>query len=389
MENITRDTITELLKAEVTAPVVTIYCPMHTSASPPHLTEEQIRLKNLIHDAAGKLKENYNNEAGRALEKALCDHLDRLQTDQEFWESHTEGLLLCANIESIKMLHLPADTEEYVGVDNQYHLAPVYGIVNDGQEYYVLVVAQHQPALFKGDMYSLHATNIELPETLESGLNLDEVNQKSEHARSAGGSSLNTSGFQGRGGARDPSEEDRARFFRMIDKIVCDTTDRTIPLVLAGIDSEIAEYRNISNYPKILIGAIQGSYSGVKPHDLFEPVKNIIRSEIVDKLHTEAIDEFENLMGSAPDKASNNLDTVAAAAEQGRIDKLLLSMSRFTTDTVGDNLQPVPRITFPDKEMNFQIQSIANKVWRARGSIININLEQMPERKPLSAIFRY
>lgn len=386
MEKLTRETITELIEAEPVAPAITIYAPMHKSAAPPHMTEDQIRLKNLIHKACEQLGEHgKEHELARQLQAQLEDW----QGDQTFWETQSEALLICARPGSIRIFNLPVDTEEYVAIDDTFHLAPVLGLVQDAQEFYVLSITRHQPALYKGDMYGLYATNVALPETLEAALNIDEINQKSEHASSARGSSLNTSGYHGRGGAKDPGEEDQAKFFRLIDKIVYERTDRSLPLILAGIDAETAEYRQHSKYPKIAQQTISGSFANAKPQDLYDRAREIIQQEVIDVHHQEAIEEYQMLKGANPDRVANNKEAITEAAEQGRIDKLLVQAIRYTTDTIRDTRQAVARITFPEFDLSSAMNKLAARVWQTSGRIISLEAGQMPDGLLMAARMRY
>lgn len=386
MDKITHEAVTELLNTSNAKPAVTIYCPMHKSASPPHMSEEQIRFKNLIHKAADMLK---NREDGAELDKALCSKLDELVSDQKFWESQSQSLLLCAYPGSIRMFYLPTDTEEYVAVDDNFHLAPVLSMLQEEVQYYVLAVAQHNPKLFKGDLYGLYETGTDFPTSVEQGLNLDEVNQKSEHARSAVGSSLGTTGFHGRGGARDPGEEDRARFLRMIDHIVYTNTDRSLPLILAGTDSEVAEFRALSKYPKILNKSIRGSYGNAKPQDLAEMAHKLVREEIVKLRQQSVLSEYETVRGTNPERVATTKEAIARAAEQGRIDKLLVRVLRNTTDTVRDTREAVGRITFPELDLSSSVNRMANKVWQTSGKIIGLDASEMPDGALMVARLRY
>lgn len=385
MEKITHKAITTLLKNSK-APAVTIYCPMHKSGAPPHMTEEKIRFKNLINKALEELK---NSGVTPELESALGDMLDSSLHNQEFWESQSASLLICAQPGSIRLFKLPLDTEEYVAVDDSFHLAPVLSIVQEAVDFYVLSIAQHAPKLFRGDMYGLYPTKVELPETLEKALNIDEVNQKSEHARSASGPSLGPSGFHGRGGARDPREEDRARFLRMIDHIVCTSTNKSLPLVLAGIDAETAEFRHLSKYPAILQKTISGSYSGAKPQDLYQSAYSIVHEEIIATQQKEAVTEFESIKGATPERVATSKEAITEAAEQGRIDKLLISILRHTTDTVRDTREAMARITFPELKLSSSMNHLANKVWQTSGKIIGLDSSQMPDGSPMVARLRY
>ncbi len=386
MEKLTADVVDQLVKAEPGGIVVTVYAPMHTTGSPPHITENQLRFKNLMNAAMSELEGRPDTDK---LQKRLKQHTDELLSNPKFFEDQTPGLLLLASEHEIRMFHLPVDTEEYVVADDRYHLAPVMGLMQEAAEYYLLTVNQHHPALFKGDMYGLYATDVHLPESLMAGLDIDEANQKSEQSQSAGGSSLNTAGFNGRGGARNPGEEDRMRFFRMIDNIIMHNADRSLPLILAGIDAETAEYRHVSKFPTILSQTIHGSYGHVRPADLFEPAWKIVHQEVIEPKLRQAIQHFETLSGMSPERTAAEKDTIESAAEQGRIETLLLRMTRTTHDTIRDTLEAATRITFPEKPLSSSLNRLALKVASMSGKVLTVDAGQMPDGRPMAATLRF
>lgn len=391
---ITPDTIAALLNQEPTAPAVTIYVPTHRGASPPNMTEDEIRLKNLIHKAVGILQ-NRDDDTSE-LQQTLCDWLETTVNNREFWEGMTNGLLICARPHSFTLYHLPIDTEEYVAVDTHFHLAPVLALLNSCQEYYVLVVAQQGPALLKGDMYDLRPTNLELPKDLNSALNIDEDNQKSEQQRSVANQPAVKNGanqgglpFNGRGGAKDPHEEDVAKFLRILDKIVCEHTDKSLPLILVGVERETAEYRSLSKYPHILETTMSGALNARNPHELFDQAWHIIRAEVLAKKSEEAIADYQHMKGANPDRAAGDIAAITQAAEEGRVDKLLIAMIRNTADTARNNRDHVPVITFPPDESAQAFHDIALTVHRQSGSILNFDQSNMPDRAAMLARLRY
>jgi len=384
MQDLTQATITALLNETEEAPRVTIYAPMHTTASPPHMTENQIRLKNLARKASDKLRHGYQHQ-GKNMADMLEHQVDEYLNNPQFWEAQTEGLLLCANPSKVEAFHLPIDTEEYVATDSCYHLAPVLALLDDEQSFYVLTVTQHDPKLFAGSMYGLCQMETDLPRNLEAALHIDERNQKGDHTQAKGGEV----GYNGRGGVRDPRADERLRFFRLIDTVVCSATEHGLPLILAGTESELAEYRSISRHQRILEQSIVGSFSGAKPHSLFAPAYGIIREQLVLKRRNQAVQEYARLKGSRQGRVAEDPLAIAEAAKQGRIDTLLIGLRRTTADTIRDTAKVVERITFPKAELSALVNKTANAVASARGRVINVEVDALATPTPVMALLRY
>jgi hypothetical protein len=344
---------------------ITIYVPMHTSASPPHITENQIRLKNLSHQAVQMLEDDGNGElANKLLEEVLS-----LSEDLPFWTEQTCSMLICASKDFIKIFNLPVDSEEYVALDNQFHLAPLLGLISDEQDFYVLELNEHNPKLLHGDMYGLSTSGIELPisyKEMNSGIS-DSTKIKAEYKQS---------------GYPD-------RFFKGIDHIITEELDTSLPLILAGTATETAAYKNISHYPNIMNKSVTNSYDESQMAELYAKVKPIIDFEIIKPQHKSIIEEYLRLEQSSPDLTSNSEENLIQAAEAGRVDKLLTIMSRETSDNVQDSMNPATCITFKELRLNNLINKLALSVWQMKGMVLNLRPSEMPANFPIVAKLRY
>lgn len=385
MQKVTIDAVTNLL-AQKNSPKVTIYIPLEVSAAPPHITENQIRFKNLIHAAIDELKQQGDTSD---LIRMLQGTYDTYCDDLGFWKEQSRALLICASPDKLEMFQLPVDTEEYVAVDDTYHLAPVLALLGDARKFYVLALAQQKPKLYVGDMYGLQEADTSLPASMREALGIDEPNQQSENQGSATGSSMNTGWFNGRGGARDPQDIDRLRFFHLIDKLLHDKLDRSLPLILAGIDAETAEFRDMSKYPKILKGTISGNHTETHLDELFEKAAPIITDELIKPDHDAALEEYLRLAGANPERVARDTDSILEAAQQGRVDKLLTQLIRHTTDTVQDSSDSVLRISFPEAARSRMLNKLATRVWQMSGKVLNVLPQEMPHGALMVARLRY
>jgi hypothetical protein len=370
--NLSVQAITDLLAITPTAPAVTIYLPTHRGATPPQISQDQIRSKNLFRQAADILKQRDDAEP---VTTALSRLLEELKENRDFWENQTEGLLILARPNQVTMFHLPIETQQYVAVADQFHLAPVFGLLNRLHRYYVLVLTQHEPAVLLGDTYALQQSDIVVPTNVAEGLHLDESNAKSEQQRSTGAGG----GFNGRGADHDSHADDRLRFWRQLDTIMCRKADTTLPLILAGTDSEISEYRAISHYPQLLPDNIAGSFGGANPHDLFNEASRIIRRAFDERQMRTAILDYTQTKGQSPDQAAADFAAISKAADGGRVAELLVAGYRYTTDSVSDRSDRVPIISFPPEESAQAVEEIARCVYASSGSVVLVDADAMPE----------
>lgn len=374
---LSKQAITDLLKQTSRAPAVTIYLPTHRAATGPHITEDQIRCKNLFRTANDILIQRGDNSN---LMGELSTQLGLLLENQQFWSRTSDGLLVCAAPGSIHMFYLPIDTEPYVAVDDTFHLAPIFSLISDVQDYYVLAVTQHEPALYKGSLNVLKLADITLPASVEVALNIDEQSP-GDHQRSA-------EGTNGRAGSKDLADDDRRHFWRLLDNLINTQADTRLPLLLAGTASEVAEYRAASRYPRILDHSIAGSYGGADANSLATEAAEIIRKDLIEPFRQQTVLEYHRLKGEKPDRVAHELAAVRQAATTGRVGSLLISMLRFTTDTVRDSKVPLPVLSFPAGQDAFH--AIAQAVWQAGGRVVNIQQPVILEpTTSMVAILRY
>jgi hypothetical protein len=382
--NLTKDRINNITAQMPTGMAISIYIPTHFDAAPQAMNEDQIRTRNLFGEAI-RLLEQY--PITEPLQTMLREQIDEMIDDATFWKNLSRGLLVIGDNTRIEMFYLPIDTEEYVAVSDCYHLAPIFGLLQEAKEYYVLSLAQHNPMLLKGTMYGLEPSGIMLPQTIETGLNIDENNQKSEQQRSSGA----TGNFNGRGGAKNPQEDDRHQFWRMIDGIICQHADKHLPLILAGTEKDLSEYRSKSHYPIILNGMMHGNFSDSSSRELLPQALTIINGELIETMHDKALSSYERIQGTMPDHVATKLPAIQDAAETGRVESLLISVTRRTADSVRDSAEQVTMLTFQaSQKINQAVQMAAMAVWKAGGQIINVDQSRMPRRGTLAlATLRY
>jgi hypothetical protein len=155
------------------------------------------------------------------------------------------------------------------------------------------------------------------------------------------------------------------------------------------VDSDVAEFRQLAKYPSLLESFISGNHNREKPEDMFAEARAIAWRELVMPEHQAAIEEYERLQGANPERVAHDKQSVLAAAEQGRIDKLLARLSRQTTDTVQDAADSVLRITFPEPEQGRTIHKLAAMVYQMRGKVVSLQPNEMPDGAPIVARLRY
>ena len=362
------------------SPAVTIYMPTHHTSAASAVRQDEIRLKNLAKQVTALTGSNDFNQQFLANIKTMLK-------EQSFWEKLTDGLVIFSSPGVFKVINLPIDCKEYVLVADKFYLAPLIGLLNDQRDYYVLVLAQHSPALLKGNMYGISNSGLKLPLTIKDELRLDEVGMEHEQQKSAYGG---IKGYNGRGGYKNIADQERMHFWRIVDQMVIDQTDNNSSLILAGTESEVAEYKSLSQYPLILESFLGGSLNKTQPNQFLSKTTQIIMEEVIKPTHNKFLELYDRLQGQASNQVNDNINHIKIAADQGKVDKLMLPSIQYASDSIRESINHHPIINFPSARIAKTINDIVSQVWKTRGTIININQNQIPgKQSELLAIMRY
>ena len=338
-----------------------MYLPTHRSATPPHMREDELRFKKLARKASDILDNIDKHDPFNAKFATKCA---ALQSDEKFWKDRTEAILVCAGADQFETYDLTLETDEYVAVDNHYHLAAIYGLLEDSVPFSVLAVAQDRVLLFSGDNYGLTLTDHEV--FSDAAYKRDDKHDNDKYLY----------------------EAERHRNFLHVDKKFFASADKKSPLILAGVESDVAEYRSLSKHPRILDQAILGNYGPDSAPELFSASEGIVTEEVIEANHRKRLANYQRLRYD-PNLASDDVVNIEDAAEKGRVDTLLIGMSRTTTDSVNDVVEPIRKITFPDELESQVIDHLAELVRSQDGHIITVSQDQLPDSSPLYALYRY
>ncbi len=390
MYTVTLESITPLLKTDNDA-TVSLYFPTHRYPTADHIQEDKIRLKNLIR--AGKEKLEAKGVDADTVRK-IGNRLEELYNDDKFWPHTTEGLAVFCSLKDLHYFQLPMECDERASAGGSYDITPLLAFLSYDQPYYLLALATHQPALYRGDMYGIRPVEIELPESPEVALGIDEMFSNSQTVRAGGGNGPGSpgSGSHGQGDSRQAGTEERLEFFRIVDDkiMTSDKVDDNLPLLIAGSEGEVSEYRVCSRHKHLLSSVLNGNYTrtvGVKPQDLQARAWRIVEDELGRKKRAAAIERFNEMKGAG--RSSANLADIKEAAQAGRVDTLFVGNLTVTRDAVRDDDSPVMKLVFPKVYEAEGIDVCSRTVYDQGGKVTALLMEEMPEGAPAAALYRY
>jgi hypothetical protein len=353
------------------------------------MQEDQTRYKNLIRQA----KEKWHEQVGDDSMASTFEQMEGKLAAVDFWQQTTEGLAVFVGPGTFEVFQLPIECEERVCVADSYDITPLLIIEAYDQPYYLLDLAMHNTKLFKGDMYGLEPVAVDFPASPEAALNIDEMFSNSNTIRNQNSPASDGSGAvasHGQGDSNRAGREERFQYFRILENTMTALKefDSTLPIVIAGTDSEVGDFRNSTKLTTVVHEYIQGNHTNTTLPELSRLAWPIIQSEIISKRAIDAIEQLREKEGLQ--KSSYDYKDVTEAANMGRVQTLLVGITRKTTDTVSDALQnAVPILTFAGQPDYERITELVKKVLAQGGTILGVGNEMLPAKVPVAAIYRY
>lgn len=371
------------------APAISLFMPTHRTSSPPHMQEDHTRYKNLIREIESQMKEQ---DIDHAFQKEATAFFEGLLDDQEFWRHQHEGLAMFFSKDVQEFFNLSVTVDEFCAVSDQFYVLPLLTQAEENQEYTVLALSVHEPKIYHGSMYSLEESTIELPTDPETAFQIDEMHINKIQPRGVRVRQPNTGTapgiFHGHGGApREVEDDQRKRFFKLLDSIIASKTDTSLPLVIIGVESYVVEYKQVSSHQKIVEQHIDGNAKNTDIAALHQSTWDVVYEHVVMKRHDESLNTFGELIAS--NRSTTDPKQVEEAAEQGRVDTLFTATLAHTTDTVADSLKAAPKIIFPDGNDAFKLNKNALNVFEQGGRVLAMTADTMPDQAATAATLRY
>src|ERR1700733_215759 len=302
--------------AEVRAPCIT------AGIAIPDPLQLHARIQNLIRGIEGHLK-----DAGVNSEEAftLVQPIRALANDIEEEHGWSIGLILYRSPDLFRYFWLRDTIKDFVTVSQTFQIRPLLSVVSREQKFYVLALSQKHARLVMYTYQSRQELQLRrmAPQSLRAWMNTRETDHFLD-SRSAGGPSVgkmkgvvfetNTD--------RERQEEYLKHFFKEIDKGVRHILlGHTAPLILAGVEEEVAVYRHVNSYPRLIEQAVLGSPDAFELNELHDRAMEIAR-EIQPPPLQKALDQLKEVFG--PKLALSNIDEIVQRAEEGRVADLLL-----------------------------------------------------------------
>ncbi len=293
--------------ARCSGPCVTIFLPAYRPGD------------QTLHSAA-RLLRNFVQEASRALgvppDGDLLQPLSAMArdagTDQGcHWP---RALFRCPQCFETVFLREAAPAKCFAG--GRIHILPVLGELHLPPEFYLLRVSRKRAGFFRV-RFSLEPLPMpgHLPDNVDAFLNLDKPDHDREN-RSPAGPAANRRIRFGTGAPRETDPESAA-YYRALDRAIQELHPKA-PLILAGVQEEVAVYREVSSHPELVAGAIGENSSD---EEVVGRGYAMLREAAIERGVRELAEAFHRL---APARLLTEPKAASAAAAEGRVARLFV-----------------------------------------------------------------
>lgn len=328
------------------APGVSIFLPTH--ARGPEVRQGPIRLANLVKRARQLLL-----SAGTPPAKAdvILGPAIQLREDELFWQHQDHGLALFLDATGMRFFRVPVSLTEQVMVGARFHVRPLLPLLAAEGRFQVLTVTAGRVRLFQASRYDiLEVHDHHLPQSLDSEMGPPDYEnpvQASPVARPNTGS-IEISNAQVYGDS--PAEWTKARLVEFTHRVATAVDAHCavdpVPMVLIAGAQIGGHFKAATTIGSLLAGVVESNPEAMHDWQIHEVAYSIIQP-ILDAARRDSIARFKALAATGDPRALTGLDEILAAAQQGRVDTVLL---------------PVEDRTPPDSDSEIDPESTTNPV---------------------------
>ncbi len=368
------------------SPCVTVMMPAHRTGR--EIREDALRCKNLLNQAHEKL---IQWGARTSVVRELLEPAWELQSDGEFWKHQSAGLAIFVGPDFCRAYRIPVEVPERVVVNDRFHVAPLFSLLQGDGRFYILATSQNDLRLLRGTRFTVaRLENASLPKNLRESLNIDEyVKAFQYHSRSfRGGDGRKTEAtYHGHGGndMESKKKDELQQFLRRVEQALHPfLRDEKAPLVFAGVDYLFPMYQQANTYEGLMPQPVRGNpdkWSAQQLHDLAWPIVE----PYFRQLESEALKRYADHSGT--DKTLDDLKDVLLAAEQGVVDVLFTAREKSVWgQRQNGDLQIHDQPQAGDDDL---VGAAAVQTWLHGGTVLTVDPDQLPGDTAGVALLRF
>ena len=314
-------------------------------------------------------------------------------TNEDFWQHQSDGLAIFLSRDLSQVHRLPFEFEERLIVAKSFHIKPLLPLLERGKKFYILALSLNNIKLFLATQDNMSEIELNIRSNIEEVLWMDNPQRHLEYHTASNMSGerqghAGTAIFHGQSVA-DEEKTNILRFFHYVNQGLNELwEDKTIPMILAGVEYLLPIYRQVNSYRHLLKEEITGSPERQSPEELHRQAWKIVKP-IFEAAQQQAADKFEQLHGQQSELATNDLKTTLKAATFRDIETLFVPLDRQKWgryDLEHDRLKLVSEPKPEDQEL---LNFAATQTLLNAGRVFAVPQTEIPGNGELAATLRY
>jgi hypothetical protein len=251
------------------------------------------------------------------------------------------------------------------------------------KEFYVLAIAKKLLRL--GRWHNGQCAEVPLPASVPKSFEETLVFDQPDHdlqSHSAGSSSAQVGATRfGTGSERDLVHERLYHYFQIVDRELTGFL-KGAPLVLLGIAQELAAYRSVSKYPRLLAARPASA-----EHLTWNELQERGQEAVLQAQREEAESVLAKFLETTRrDHVTSGIREVLEAAREGRVHQLLLENNVEQAGLLGPSF-PVDSARLEGEQD--LINAAAVETIRGHGDVYMLNPGELGGSSPIAAVLRY
>ncbi len=368
--------------AATPGPCITMVVPLH----PEDTRQGSLELKKCLQQAGEVLdKRGVPLKQRRELLEPVQGIADEIATPGE-----NKSVVVLRSGGVFRHFSVPQELEPGVMVADHFYLLPLLQIMHESQPFYILALAQKHIRLLR--CTNTTSEEIELPEFIpkskEEAVESDRPDHTQDNMATGGPSTGSMKGVMFTTNTdREHNDEWLRIFYRDVDRGICELTRaHPLPLVIAGVEYEIAMYSKLSNYPALVDEAVRGAPDSLKGGELHKRALEVIE-QYRHKDRDEALAAYERLGGS--ERTSVSLKEIVKAAFDGRVLHLFVAQNAKHMGNFDEMTHKVRTHAEQHSGDEDLINATAMQTIAHAGDVFVVPRSKVPHGSQMAATMRY
>jgi hypothetical protein len=346
-------------------PCVSIIAPTHKTK--PDNKQDPIKIKNLVKEAVTRLNEEFPHREIRP----IIEKIESIVSSIDYTRAG-DSIAIYACKDFSAGYDLPVNGKEQVVIDETFATRNLVYAIHKNPRYLVLALSEKPTRLFDIFLNSpVEIINDNFPAFI--------VEDENSAPRPTG-EIVNMSSYK---------EEQYSKFFKKIDKALgAIIKDTYLPVVVTGVERNLAYYRDVTELKDHIVGEIKGSHDKSSPFELARLTWPVMRNYMAEK-KTHMLQKLEDSIGNG--HYASGIDQVWSTAFEGR-GAILLVEEEFQFPAVinEDNqiLSPAEDSTSPGI-VDDAVDEIIEEVINRGGQVFFVDKDDLRVHNRIAMILRY